>query len=56
MVSELHLPHSIVLGAVIRPGEPGRIIRGYTVLNAGDNVVVFARPESLPALRKVFTT
>jgi len=56
VVSELHLPHSIVLGAVIRPGEPGRIIRGYTVLNAGDNVVVFARPESLPALRKVFTT
>jgi len=56
VVSELHLSHSIVLGAVIRPGEPGRIIRGYTVLNAGDNVVVFARPESLPALRKVFTT
>ncbi len=56
VVSELHLPHSIVLGAVIRPGEPGRIVRGYTVLNAGDNVVVFARPESLPALRKVFTT
>ena len=55
VVSELHLPHSIVLGAVIRPGKPGRIIRGYTVLNAGDNVVVFARPESLPGLRKVFT-
>ncbi len=55
VVSELHLPHSIVLGAVIRPGEPGRIVRGYTVLNAGDNIVVFARPESLPALRKVFT-
>ena len=55
VVSELHLPHSIVLGAVIRPGEPGRIIRGYTVLKAGDNVVVFARPESLPGLRKVFS-
>ena len=55
VVSELHLPHSIVLGAVIRPGEPGRIIRGYTVLNAGDNVVVVARPESLPGLRKVFS-
>jgi trk system potassium uptake protein TrkA len=51
----LHLPHSIVLGAVIRPGEPGRIVRGNTVLHAGDNVVVFARPESLPALRKAFT-
>ena len=50
VVAELHLPHSIVLGAVIRPGEPGRIVRGYTVLNAGDNVVVFARPDSLAAL------
>ena len=30
LVAELHLPHSIVLGAVISPGEPGRIIRGRT--------------------------
>jgi trk system potassium uptake protein TrkA len=30
-------------------------VRGNTVLHAGDNVVVFARPESLPALRKAFT-
>lgn len=54
VVSELHLPHSVVLGAVIRPGEPGRIVRGSTVLHAGDNVVVFARPDSLATLRKVF--
>lgn len=56
VVSELHLPHSVVLGAVISPGEPGRIVRGNTVLHAGDNVVVFARPESLSALRKVFAS
>lgn len=55
VVSTLHLPHSIVLGAVIRPGESGRIVRGNTVLHAGDNVVVFARPNSIPALRKVFS-
>ena len=55
LVAELHLPHSIVLGAVIRPGEPGRIVRGRTTLNAGDNVVVFARPDSIPAVRKVFS-
>jgi trk system potassium uptake protein TrkA len=54
-VSELHLPHSIMLGAVIRPGEEGEIVRGHTVLHAGDNVVVFARPDSIPALRKVFS-
>ena len=54
-VSDLHLPHSIVLGAVIRPGEEGEIVRGRTVLHADDNVVVFARPDSIPALRKVFS-
>ena len=54
LVSRLHLPHSIVLGAVIRPGEEGEIIRGHTTLHGGDNVVVFARPDSIPALRKVF--
>lgn len=55
IVSELHLPQSVVLGAVIRPGESGQIVRGTTVLHAGDNVVVFARPDSIPALRKVFS-
>ena len=54
-VADLHLPHSIVLGAVIRPGRAGRIVRGDTVLNAGDNVVVFARPGSIPDLRKAFS-
>ncbi|NND73617.1 MAG: Trk system potassium transporter TrkA [Ilumatobacter sp.] len=56
VVAELHLPHSVVLGAVIRPGEPGRIVRGNTVLHAGDNVVVFARPDSIAALRKAFVS
>ncbi len=54
-VADLHLPHSIVLGAVIRPGTPGTIVRGATTLHAGDNVVVFARPDSIPALRKAFS-
>lgn len=54
-VADLHLPQSIVLGAVIRPGEPGTIVRGYTVLHSGDKVVVFARPDSIPALRKAFS-
>ncbi|BAN00707.1 Trk system potassium transporter TrkA [Ilumatobacter coccineus] len=54
-VADLHLPHSIVLGAVIRPGSPGAIVRGATTLHAGDNVVVFARPDSIPALLKAFS-
>ncbi|MEP4652070.1 MAG: TrkA C-terminal domain-containing protein, partial [Ilumatobacter sp.] len=54
-VADLHLPHSIVLGAVIRPGAPGEIVRGSTVLHGGDNVVVFARPDSIPSLLRAFS-
>jgi trk system potassium uptake protein TrkA len=54
-VADLHLPHSIVLGAVIRPGATGEIVRGNTILHGGDNVVVFARPDSIPALLKAFS-
>ncbi|MDX2380499.1 MAG: Trk system potassium transporter TrkA, partial [Acidimicrobiia bacterium] len=53
-VADLHLHHDVLLGAVIRPGEHGEIIRGRTVLKAGDNVVVFARPGSLQLARKAF--
>jgi trk system potassium uptake protein TrkA len=53
-VANLHLHHDVLLGAVIRPGEMGEIVRGYTVLRAGDNVVVFARPGSLMQARKAF--
>mgnify|MGYP001794502403 CR=1 FL=1 len=54
-VADLHLPHSVVLGAVIRQGQTGEIVRGATTLHGGDNVVVFGRPESVPALMKAFT-
>lgn len=46
-VLDLHLPHEVLLGAVIRDGEPARIVRGDTVLKADDHVVVFATPDAL---------
>jgi len=55
VVSHLHLPHSIVLGAVIHPGGDAEIVRGSTVLKADDNVVVFARPDAIPALQRTFS-
>ena len=54
-VADLHLPHSIVLGAVTREGQAAEIVRGNTTLHAGDNVVVFARSDSIPSLLKAFT-
>ncbi len=54
-VAELHLPRALVLGAVISPDEEAAIVRGHTVLQGGDKVVVFTRPDSIPALRKAFS-
>ena len=54
VVSELHLPHDILIGAVIRPGTNAEIVRGKTVLHAGEHVVIFARPSDLAAARSFF--
>ena len=55
LVADLHLPHSVLLGAVSRPDGSTEIVRGRTVLNAGDSVVVFSRPDSLAATRRAFS-
>lgn len=54
-VADLHLPHSVLLGAVTRPNGEATIVRGRTQLVAGDNVVVFSRPDSLTVTRKTFS-
>lgn len=54
-VADLHLPHSVLLGAVSRPDGSTEIVRGRTVLNALDTVVVFSRPDSLAATRRAFS-
>ncbi len=54
VVSELKIPHNILLGAVVRPGQPGAIVRGDTVLQAGDHIVVFATPDALAEARPLF--
>jgi trk system potassium uptake protein len=55
LVANLHLPHSILLGAVTRADGTAEIVRGKTTLSAGDNVVVFSRPNSLAATRRAFS-
>lgn len=54
-VADLHLPHSVLLGAVSRPDGSTEIVRGRTVLNALDTVVVFSRPDALAATRRAFS-
>jgi trk system potassium uptake protein TrkA len=55
LVADLHLPHSVLLGAVTRPEGSTEIVRGRTVLNAGDSVVVFSRPDALSATRRALS-
>jgi trk system potassium uptake protein TrkA len=55
VVADLHLRHSVLLGAVTRQDGTAEIVRGRTLLHAGDNVVVFSRPDSLAVTRKAFS-
>ena len=55
VVADLHLPHSVLLGAVTRADGTAEIVRGRTKLYAGDNVVVFSRPDALAITRRAFT-
>lgn len=55
VVKDLHLPHNILIGAVIPPNAPAEIVRGKTELNAGDHIVVFGRPQAISAAKSIFT-
>lgn len=54
VVAELHLPRNILIGAVIRPDTTADIVRGTTVLAAGDHVVVFGRPQAISTAKPIF--
>lgn len=53
-VSNLGLPNGLLIGAVIRPGEPPVIARGATLLEADDRIVVFGRASALSAAKSLF--
>ena len=48
----LHLPHGSMVGAIVREREV-LIPRGSTVIEAGDQVVLFTRPALVPRLQKL---
>ncbi|MDJ0768533.1 MAG: Trk system potassium transporter TrkA [Ilumatobacter sp.] len=56
VVRDLHLPRSVLLGAVVRHDGSSEIVRGNTTLHAGESVVLFARPAALPDVRRVFAS
>jgi trk system potassium uptake protein TrkA len=56
VVRNLHLPRSVLLGAVVRSNGDNEIVRGDTRLSAGESVVLFARPAALEEVRRVFAS
>ncbi len=53
VVSDMHLPADVLLGAVVRDGV-AEIARGRSELAAGDHVVVFAMPDRAELVGKLF--
>lgn len=54
VVSEMHIPRSVLLGAVVRKDDSVEIVRGPTMLSSGDRVVVIARAQDLATARAIF--
>lgn len=52
-LSELNLPSGVIVAAVSRDGEV-IIPRGFTVLNGGDTIIIFAVVEHVPKIAHMF--
>ena len=52
-LKELHFPDTALIGGIIR-GEDTIIPNGSTVLQLGDRVIVFAKPQSIRRLDELF--
>ncbi len=52
-LADIHLPHSVIVGGVLR-GKEAFVPHGDTVVRDGDRLIVFALPEGLAAVEKLF--
>ena len=50
----MDFPRGAIIGSIIRNGEP-EIAAGDSVLHSQDRVVVFALPEAIPMVEKLFS-
>lgn len=55
VVSDLHLPRDILIGAVTRVDGTPEIVRGTTRLHGDDHIVVFGRPKAIDRAKAFFT-
>jgi trk system potassium uptake protein TrkA len=53
-IKEIKLPSGALFGALVRDGEV-IVPRGTTVVNANDRVILFARPQAVKKVEKLFS-
>lgn len=53
-LQEIGFPEGAIIGAVLRNGTM-HVANGATVLNTGDRVIIFTRPEAIPAVEKLLS-
>lgn len=53
-IQDLHFPKGAVIGSILRQGDV-IIPRGPDMVLAGDHVVVFALPEAIPEIERLFS-
>jgi trk system potassium uptake protein TrkA len=52
-VEEMHLPRSVIVGGIVRDGD-GFVPHGDTAFEAGDRLIVFALPEAIRSIERLF--
>ncbi|MDH3752554.1 MAG: Trk system potassium transporter TrkA [Acidimicrobiia bacterium] len=53
LVSDLGLPKDVLIGAIVRDGK-AQIARGWSELRGRDHLVVFAKPQAVVQVRRIF--
>ena len=53
VIAELPLPRDVLVGAVVRAGN-AEIARGRTKLRADDRAIVFAMPDAVESVKRIF--
>lgn len=53
-ISAINFPRETVVGAIVRSGKVV-LPEGNVIIEAGDDVVIFSQPESIPQIESLFT-
>ena len=52
-ISDINFPRETVVGAIVRSGKVV-LPKGNIIIEAGDDVVIFSQPESIPQIESLF--